>query len=162
MTDRLSQTLAHAERSRSIFAVLFLDVDDFKAINDARGHEFGDLVLRALGGTLVNTVRGSDTVARIGGDEFVVILETLESSEDATLVAGKILRNVAKPFVLKRHKVNMTVTIGISFHPDNGSDAEVLLRAADYAMYLAKGQGKNRWLVCPLGLPGSGKDFRGS
>jgi diguanylate cyclase (GGDEF)-like protein/PAS domain S-box-containing protein len=160
MTDRLSQTLARSERAGTIFAVLFLDVDDFKSINDARGHEFGDLVLRALGRTLVSTVRGSDTVARIGGDEFVVILETLGRSEDASLVADKILRRVVKPFTLKRHKLNLTVSIGISVHPDNGADAEVLLRAADYAMYLAKGQGKNCWLICPQGLPGSSKDFR--
>jgi diguanylate cyclase (GGDEF)-like protein/PAS domain S-box-containing protein len=160
MTDRLSQTLAHSERTGTIFAVLFLDVDDFKAINDAHGHEFGDLVLRAISATLVSTVRGSDTVARIGGDEFVVILETLGRREDASSVAGKILRSVAKPFTLKRHKERLTVSIGISVHPDNGGDAEVLLRAADYAMYLAKGQGKNRWLACPDGLPGPSKSFR--
>jgi diguanylate cyclase (GGDEF)-like protein/PAS domain S-box-containing protein len=155
MTDRLSQMLAQSVRVGSIFAVLFIDIDDFKAINDARGHEFGDLVLQALGRTLVGTVRGSDTVARIGGDEFVVVLETLGKREDASLVAEKIRRAVVKPFSLKRHRVNMSVSIGISFHPDNGVDAEVLLRAADYAMYLAKGQGKNRWLVCPKGVPSS-------
>ena len=155
MTDRLSQTLAQATRSRSIFAVLFLDIDDFKAINDTRGHEFGDLVLRHLGGTIVGTVRSSDTVARIGGDEFVIILETLEKRDDAGLVADKILRKVDKPFTLMRHKVNMTVSIGISIFPDNASDVEVLLGAADYAMYLAKGAGKNRWAACPQGLPGS-------
>ena len=160
MTDRLTQTLAHSERTGTISAVLFIDVDDFKAINDARGHEFGDLVLQALAGTLVSSVRGSDTVARIGGDEFVIILETLGRREDASVVADKILRYVARPFTLKRRKVSMSVSIGISVHPDNGADAEVLLRAADYAMYVAKGQGKNRSLVCPQGLPGSGKDFR--
>jgi diguanylate cyclase (GGDEF)-like protein/PAS domain S-box-containing protein len=155
MTDRLNQTLAQSARVGSISAVLFLDIDNFKAINDARGHEFGDDVLRALGATLVGTVRGSDTVSRIGGDEFVIILDTLERRENAGLVADKILRSVAKPFTLKRHKVNMTVTIGIAIHPDNGSEAEALLGAADYAMYLAKGEGKNRSLVCPQGLPGS-------
>ncbi|MGZ5296351.1 MAG: diguanylate cyclase domain-containing protein [Actinomycetota bacterium] len=160
LVDRLSQTLAHARRSRSIFAVLFLDVDDFKSINDARGHEFGDLVLRSLARTLVGSVRSSDTVARIGGDEFVIILETLGGRQDAKEVADKIRRNVAKPFTLERYEVKMTVSIGISFHPDNAGDAEVLLRASDYAMYLAKGQGKNGWQVCPKGLPGSGKDFR--
>jgi diguanylate cyclase (GGDEF)-like protein/PAS domain S-box-containing protein len=160
MTDRLNQTLAHYERGKTIFAVLFVDVDDFKQINDVRGHEFGDLVLQALSNTLVATVRGSDTVSRIGGDEFVIILETLGRREDAGFVADKILRSVAKPFTIKRHKVNLTVSIGISVHPDNGIDAELLLRAADYAMYLAKGQGKDRYLVCPEGLPGSGKNFR--
>ena len=160
MTDRLNQTLAHYERGKTIFAVLFVDIDDFKKINDERGHEFGDLVLRALSDTLVSTVRGSDTVSRIGGDEFVIILETLGGRDDAGLVADKILRSVAKPFTLKRHKVNLTVSIGISVHPDNGIDAELLLRAADYAMYLAKGEGKNRWLLCPEGLPGTTKNFR--
>lgn len=90
----------------------------------------------------------------------MIILETLGRREDASLVADKILRSVGKPFSLKRHKVKMTVSIGISMHPDNGSDAEVLLGAADYAMYLAKGQGKNRWLVCPQGLPGSSRTSR--
>jgi diguanylate cyclase (GGDEF)-like protein/PAS domain S-box-containing protein len=160
LIDRLTQTLAHALRSRSIFAVFFLDVDDFKAINDAHGHEFGDDVLLSLAQTLVSTVRRSDTVARIGGDEFVIILETLGGRQDAKLVADKILRSVAKPFTLNRHEVTLTVSIGISFHPDNAGDAEVLLRAADYAMYLAKGQGKNAWQICPKGLPGSVKDFR--
>lgn len=160
LIDRLSQTLAHAKRSRSIFAVFFLDVDDFKSINDARGREFGDLVLRSLAETLVGTVRASDTVARIGGDEFVIILETLGGRQDAKLVADKILRSVAIPFTLERHEVKMTVSIGISFHPDNAGDAEVLLRASDYAMYLARKQGKNSWQICPKILPDSGKDFR--
>ncbi len=160
LIDRLSQTLAHAKRTRSIFAVFFLDVDDFKAINDARGHEFGDLVLQSLAETLLSTIRSSDTVARIGGDEFVVVLETLGGRQDAKLVADKILRRVAKPLTLGQHEVKVTVSIGISFHPDNAGDAEVLVRAADYAMYLAKGQGKNSWQVCPKGLPGTGKDFR--
>jgi diguanylate cyclase (GGDEF)-like protein/PAS domain S-box-containing protein len=161
MTDRLNQTLAHYERGKTIFALLFVDIDDFKKINDERGHEFGDAVLQKLGDILVNTVRASDTVSRIGGDEFVIILETLGRREDAGFVADKILRSVAKPFTIKRHKVNLAVSIGISVHPDNGVDAELLLRAADYAMYLAKGQGKNRWLVCPEGLPGTTKNFRG-
>lgn len=159
MIDRLSQTLALSQRIGTIFAVLFLDVDDFKAINDARGHEFGDLVLRALAATFVRTVRASDTVARIGGDEFVIILERLGRPEDAGLVADKILRSLVKRFTLEHHRVKTSVSIGISVHPDNGSDAEVLLRAADYAMYLAKDQGKNRWLSCPKGLPGPGKSF---
>jgi diguanylate cyclase (GGDEF)-like protein/PAS domain S-box-containing protein len=154
MTDRLSHTVAQSARTGSVFAVLFLDIDDFKSINDAHGHEFGDLVLRALGATLVGTVRAADTVARIGGDEFVVILDSLEQGAHAGLVADKILRNVARPFTLKRHKVKLTVSIGVGLYPDNGADAEVLLGAADYAMYLAKAQGKNRWLACPVGLPG--------
>ena len=158
MTDRLNHTVAQAVRTGSRFAVLFLDVDDFKSINDARGHEFGDVVLRAVGNTIVGTVRASDTVARIGGDEFVVIIDAVDQPDHATLVADKIRRNVAKPFTLKRHRVSVTVTIGVGLYPDNGKDADVLLGAADYAMYLAKAQGKNRVLTCPVDLPsGSGK-----
>ena len=160
LIDRLGQTLAHAIRSRSIFAVFFLDVDDFKTVNDAHGHEFGDLVLQSLARTLVGTVRSSDTVARIGGDEFVIVLETLGGRQDAKQVADKILREVARPSTIGGHEVKMTVSIGISFHPDTAGDAEILLRAADYAMYLAKGQGKNSWEVCPKGVPGLGRDFR--
>ncbi|MGH2595837.1 MAG: diguanylate cyclase domain-containing protein [Actinomycetota bacterium] len=160
VVDRLSKTLAHATRSRSIFAVLFLDVDDFKTINDAHGNEFGDLVLQSLGETLVGAVRGSDTVGRIGADRFVIILETLGGRQDAKLVADKLLRRVSKPFKLDQHEVKLTVSIGIGFHPDNSGDAEVLLRAADYAMYLAKGEGKNGWQICPKGQPAPGRDFR--
>ena len=129
-------------------------------MNDEHGHEFGDLVLQSLARTLVGTVRSSDTVARIGGDEFVLVLETLGGRQDAKEVADKILREVARPSTIDGHVVKTTVSIGISFHPDNAGDAEVLLRAADYAMYLAKGQGKNSWQICPKGLPGPGSDFR--
>jgi diguanylate cyclase (GGDEF)-like protein/PAS domain S-box-containing protein len=160
MTDRLTQTLAQSRRTGSIFAVLFLDVDDFKAVNDSRGHEFGDHVLRALGATLAGIVRGSDTVARIGGDEFVIVLDSLVRARDATLVADKIRLAIARPFTLRRRRVNLTVSIGISVHPDNGSDPEVLIRAADYAMYLAKGQGKDRCVTCPPDLPGPRKNDR--
>ena len=160
LIDRLGQTLAHAIRSRSIFAVFFLDVDDFKTVNDAHGHEFGDLVLQSIARTLVGTVRSSDTVARIGGDEFVIVLETLGGRQDAKEVADKILREVARPSTIGGQEMKMTVSIGISFHPDTVGDAEILLRAADYAMYLAKGQGKNSWEVCPKGVPGLGRDSR--
>jgi diguanylate cyclase (GGDEF)-like protein/PAS domain S-box-containing protein len=160
LIDRLVQTVAHATRARSIFAVLFLDIDDFKETNDAYGHEFGDVVLRSIAERLVGSVRSSDTVARIGGDEFVIVLETLGGRLDARSVADKILLSVAKPTTLQRHVVTTTASIGISFYPDNTDDAEVLLRAADYAMYLAKSEGKNGWQVCPKGLPGAGRHFR--
>lgn len=155
MTDRLVQTLAHGDRTDRVFAVLFIDVDDFKAINDVRGHEFGDLVLQAVGARLVGTVRGSDTVARIGGDEFVVILEPLAHVDNAGLVADKILRSIRRPLTILRHRVRLTVSIGIGLYPANGSDAEVLLGAADYAMYQAKRQGKDGWQLCPEGLAGT-------
>ena len=160
LMDRMAQTLAHAARARTIFAVLFLDVDDFKATNDEHGHEFGDVVLQSIAQTLVSTVRSSDTVARIGGDEFVIVLETLGGRWDARSVADKVLASVARPVTLQRHEVKTTASIGISFYPDDSRDAEGLVRAADRAMYLAKAEGKNSWQVCPKGLPGSGTHLR--
>lgn len=160
MIDRLSQVLAHSKRSGSTFAVLFLDIDDFKAINDEHGHDFGDLVIQAIADKLAANVRASDTVARIGGDEFVVILEALPNRDAAAVVAAKIRSRLGRAFTLHGLRVKATISIGISFYPENGDDAEVLVRAADYAMYLAKRAGKNRCQVCPQGLPGINADFQ--
>ncbi len=160
MIDRLTQVLAHSNRTGSTFAVLFLDVDDFKAVNDDHGHDFGDLVIHAMADKLIASVRSSDTVARIGGDEFVVILEALPDRSAAAAVAAKIRDRLGQAFVLNGRDVKATVSIGISFYPDNGDDAEVLVRAADYAMYLAKRAGKDRCQVCPRGLHGISADFQ--
>ncbi len=160
LMDRMSQVVAHARRAGASFAVLFVDVDDFKAINDVRGHEFGDLVIQGMAGRLVGCVRASDTVARIGGDEFVVVLEAVGRHDDAGAVAAKILARLAQVFTIQRHRVKATISIGISYFPDNGEDPEVLVRAADYAMYLAKRAGKNRVQACPDGLLGPDADFQ--
>jgi diguanylate cyclase (GGDEF)-like protein/PAS domain S-box-containing protein len=158
MIDRLSQILAHAKRTGTTFAVLFIDVDDFKAINDAHGHEFGDLVLQTIGKRLVGAIRGSDTVARIGGDEFVIILEGMAGQDSASVVAGKLVKRLARSFSVQGRPVKASVSVGISVYPDNGADPELLVRSADYAMYLAKRAGKNRWEACPQGLPGADGD----
>jgi diguanylate cyclase (GGDEF)-like protein/PAS domain S-box-containing protein len=151
MLDRLSQLLARAKRTGTSFAVLYMDIDRFKEVNDSRGHEFGDLVLRAVTQRLTKSVRQNDTVARIGGDEFVIIVETVNQTQDAETVALKIEHALASPFTLERHRVKVTLSIGISFYPENGGDTDTLLRAADYAMYLAKREGGNRHLTCPPG-----------
>jgi diguanylate cyclase (GGDEF)-like protein/PAS domain S-box-containing protein len=153
MLDRLSQILIGAKRSDTSFAVLYMDIDRFKEINDSRGHEFGDLVLRAVAQKLTKSVRQNDTVARIGGDEFVIIVETVHQIQDAETVALKIERALASPFILERHRVKVSLSIGISFYPENGGDTDTLLRAADYAMYLAKREGGNRHVTCPPGAP---------
>ena len=160
LMDRLSQVLAHSKREGTSFAVLFVDIDDFKAINDDHGHEFGDLVLQAMARRLVTVVRASDTVARIGGDEFVIVLEGLAGHDAAPVVAAKIRSRLARAVTIQSLKVKATISIGISVYPDNGDDPEVLVRAADYAMYLAKRAGKNRWQECPHGLPGTDTDFQ--
>ena len=155
MVDRLSQLLAHAKRSDTAFAVLYMDIDRFKDINDSRGHEFGDLLLRAVAQRLRKNVRQSDTVARIGGDEFVIILETVHQVREVDAVALVVKRALARSFTVTRHRVKVTVSIGISFYPENGGDTDTLLRAADYAMYLAKREGGNRHLTSLPGMPHS-------
>ena len=148
MIDRLGQLLARAERSGTAFAVLYLDIDHFKDVNDSHGHELGDLLLQAVAKRLTKSLRQSDTVARIGGDEFVIILETVREIRAADAVGLKVQRALAKSFTLQRHRVKATVSIGISFYPENGGDVDTLLRAADYAMYLAKREGGNRHVTC--------------
>jgi diguanylate cyclase (GGDEF)-like protein/PAS domain S-box-containing protein len=157
MVDRLGQLLARAKRSDTEFAVLFMDIDGFKGVNDSYGHEVGDMLLRDVAERLAKNVRQSDTVARIGGDEFVIILERVHKVAEADVVADKVRRALAAPFALRNHEINVTVSIGISFYPENGADADTLLRAADYAMYLAKREGGNRHLTCLPGLPRPGE-----
>ncbi len=157
MEDRLSQLLSHAYRSGTAFAVLFMDIDGFKDVNDSHGHEAGDLLLRAVASRLTMTVRRSDSVARIGGDEFVILVETTREGREADAVAMKVRRALARPFVLEKHRVKITVSIGISLYPVNGGDPETLLRAADYAMYLAKREGGDRHLTCLPGMPQAGE-----
>lgn len=156
LLDRLSQVLARSKRSGTAFAVLYMDIDRFKEVNDTLGHEVGDLLLRAVALRLTKSVRKSDTVARIGGDEFVIVMERVRRVGEADTVASKIERAVAAPYLLQRHRLNVTVSVGISFYPDNGEDPDTLLRAADYAMYLAKKEGGNSHLTCQPGTPGLG------
>lgn len=148
MMDRLSQTLARAARQRSSFAVLFIDIDAFKTINDRFGHDVGDQTLRLVADRLQAGVRANDTVARTGGDEFVMILEPAGAA-DATLVAEKIRRALLTPLIPRLREVVPTVSMGIAIFPEHGEDAEGLLRSADFAMYQAKKLGKDSYLVCP-------------
>jgi diguanylate cyclase (GGDEF)-like protein/PAS domain S-box-containing protein len=157
MVDRLNQILTRAKRTNTPLAVLFMDVDRFKEVNDRYGHEFGDLLLRAVAQRLTKTVRQSDTVSRIGGDEFVILLETIRRIEDASIVARNVQRALVRPMTIDKHKLKATVSIGISFYPENGADADTLLRAADYAMYLAKKDGGNRYVTCVPDAPNPAK-----
>jgi len=134
-----------------------MDIDRFKEVHDAHGHEFGDLLLRAVAQRLTKSVRQSDTVARIGGDEFVIILETVRQIGEGDTVANHVRRALARPITILEHAMNVTVSMGISFYPDNGEDADTLLRAADYAMYLAKREGGNRHTTCLPGLARPGE-----
>lgn len=143
--EHLTIALALAARRERIVAVLFLDLDHFKLVNDSLGHTVGDALLREIAMRLRESVREGDTVARVGGDEFTIVLQDLEKKEDAGLVASKVLRTVAEPVEISGHRLYVTTSIGITTFPDDGDDAETLLKNADNAMYRAKEQGRNRY-----------------
>ncbi len=141
--DRLDQSLAEARRKRQTSAVMFLDLDGFKEINDRHGHEFGDRVLKAIAGRITGEIRETDTVARIGGDEFVIILSSLPESAIANRIATSLVQCIAQPLQVSGIEVEVSVSIGISLYPDHGVTAEELIRSADKAMYQIKREGKN-------------------
>ena len=141
--DRLELAIAQAQRSNRYVAVMFIDVDRFKLINDSLGHSAGDALLRELADRIKASLRRSDTLARLGGDEFIVLLPSLSDSTDAATVAQKILRAVSIPFSVGHQEWYATVSIGISLSPDDGSDAETLIKNADAAMYRAKDRGRD-------------------
>lgn len=141
--QRLVEAIESVNRERSCLAVMILDIDGFKAINDTLGHAIGDLLLRHATQRFVDSVHGGDTVARLGGDEFGFILKHLEQPEDAALVVGQLLRSLALPFDLNGNAALVTASIGVAICPLDGSNAEDLLRHADTAMYSAKESGRN-------------------
>jgi len=140
--DRLTQAMALAHRHRRQLAVLFLDVDRFKHINDSLGHAIGDRLLQAVAKRLLDCVRKSDTVSRQGGDEFVILLSEVVQAEDAAICAEKVLQAVRVPIRIDEHEINITVSIGIVTYPADGTSAETLLNNADVAMYHAKDTGR--------------------
>jgi diguanylate cyclase (GGDEF)-like protein/PAS domain S-box-containing protein len=145
LLDRLTLAVQMAKREGATLAVLFMDLDGFKGVNDQLGHQQGDALLQEVGRRLVQCVRGSDTVARLAGDEFVVMLPRLTATGNATRVAGKLLAAIQRPIILDGQLVRVGMSIGISTFPEHGCDAAELLRRADEAMYRAKQSGKNRW-----------------
>jgi diguanylate cyclase (GGDEF)-like protein/PAS domain S-box-containing protein len=145
LNDRLVQAIILAQRHRRRLAVLFLDVDRFKHINDSLGHLIGDRLLQSLGQRLLNSVRSSDTVSRQGGDEFVILLSELTHAADAAVIAAKLLVALSTPHRIDHHELQVTVSIGIANYPDDGIDAEALMQRADFAMYHAKDSGRNNY-----------------
>ena len=141
--DRLEHALERARREQRLLAVLFLDLDRFKHINDSLGHATGDRLLVEVARRLLGTVRAGDTVARMGGDEFIVLMEELRHEEDAAHLARKLLQTLAAPYRLESNEFFVTSSIGISLYPRDAADAQTLVRNADAAMYRAKAQGRN-------------------
>jgi diguanylate cyclase (GGDEF)-like protein/PAS domain S-box-containing protein len=145
LNDRLTQAISLAHRHQQKLAVLFLDVDRFKHINDSLGHDIGDRLLQSVAQRLCGCVRGSDTVSRLGGDEFVILLAEVAHAQDAAVCAEKILLALSTPCCIDRHKLHVTASIGIVIYPDDGTDAETLMKHADFAMYHAKDCGRNNY-----------------
>ncbi|MGF1498950.1 MAG: CHASE2 domain-containing protein [Elainellaceae cyanobacterium] len=143
--ERLIQAIEWATQNRQLIGVLFLDLDGFKAVNDTLGHPIGDLLLKAVAQRLTGCLRASDTIARLGGDEFVVILPAIPCTEHISTVAEKILTTLSSPFLLESKTISITTSIGVSIYPNHGESMEILIVAADQAMYHAKERGKNRY-----------------
>jgi len=145
LKDRLTQSMSLAQRHRQKLAVLYLDVDRFKHINDSLGHGIGDRVLQSVAQRLLTCVRSSDTVSRHGGDEFVILLADAVHAQDAIVSVDKILLALAAPHHVEQHDLSITASIGIAIYPDDGTDAETLMKHADFAMLHAKDSGRNNY-----------------
>lgn len=145
LAERLSRAIGLAKRHQHQVALIYLDLDAFKPINDSLGHAIGDALLRLVAGRLSVCVRDTDTICRQGGDEFVVLLSEIEEPEDAGRIAQKILSALAAPYRIDNHELHITTSIGISLYPHHGSDARTLLNNADTAMYHAKDSGSNHF-----------------
>jgi diguanylate cyclase (GGDEF)-like protein/PAS domain S-box-containing protein len=145
LNDRIEQAIIFAPRHKKKVVVLFLDLDGFKHINDSLGHQIGDKLLQSVAKRLADCVRGSDTVSRQGGDEFVVLLSEVEQAEDAAITARRMLQVVAEAHPIDKHDLHVTTSIGVSVYPDDGLDAETLIKNADTAMYQAKENGRQSY-----------------
>jgi diguanylate cyclase (GGDEF)-like protein len=143
LAERMSMALVHARRNKSTMALVYLDLDGFKQINNTLGHGAGDALLKMVAGRLVATVREEDTVARLGGDEFIMALWNVTGTDDAAKVALKVVEAVSQPYGIEGHTVRITTSAGIAIYPVHGEDADTLMKNADLALYEAKRAGKN-------------------
>lgn len=147
LDDRMNMALVHAHRNRSAMAVVYLDLDGFKQINDTLGHGVGDELLKMVAGRLLATVREEDTVSRPGGDEFILALWHVSGSDYAATVTSRAIEAVAQPYDIEGNTVRITVSAGIAIYPDHGENAETLMKSADLALYEAKAAGRNVYRI---------------
>jgi two-component system cell cycle response regulator len=147
LAERMSMAFVHARRNKSAMAVVYLDLDGFKRINDMLGHGAGDVLLKIVAGRLVATVREEDTVARLGGDEFAIALWDVIEPDDAATVALKVIEAVAQPYGIEGNTVSITTSAGVGIYPVHGDDMDTLMKSADLALYEAKRAGKNVYRI---------------
>ena len=147
LADRMSMALVHARRNKSVMAVMYLDLDGFKWINDTLGHGAGDVLLKMVAGRLVATVREEDTVARLGGDEFIIALWHVSGNDYAATAALRVIEAVSQPYSIEGHTVSITTSAGVGIYPVHGEDADTLMKSADLALYEAKRAGKNAYRI---------------
>jgi diguanylate cyclase (GGDEF)-like protein len=152
LMDRLTQALVHAHRHQRRLAVLFFDLDHFKLVNDTLGHAGGDRLLRGVAERLSACVRADDTVARVGGDEFMVLFSDLQRSDHAPRLAAKVLKALEPPFTIEGETVYVTASVGLALYPEDGDESDSLMRNADSAMYRAKELGRNNYQLCTPGM----------
>ncbi len=150
--ERLTVAIKNARHTKAFLGVMFVDLDEFKSVNDRYGHEQGDMLLKMVGKRLKNCLRQSDVIARIAGDEFTIVLENLSCADDAARVADKIIREIGCPFTILGLTVMVSVSVGISLYPANGDNPDILLSRADEAMYQVKKTGKNNFGFYSSGL----------
>lgn len=152
LSDRLQQAITSAKREKSHMALMFIDLDKFKPVNDTLGHHIGDLMLKEVAQRMLECLRESDSAARIGGDEFVVLLPLIDAASDAVAVAEKIRHALNQPFELAGHRLNISSSIGVAVYPEHGGDEKSLLKNADTAMYFAKEAGRNNVTLYAPGM----------
>jgi len=147
LTKRISAAMANARRTKSAMAVVYLDLDGFKAINDTSGHGVGDALLKQVARRLESVVREEDTVARVGGDEFMIALWHVANARDVAIVAAKVVEIISEPYFIEGRNLVVTTSVGVGVYPVHGEDAEVLMKSADTALYAAKRAGKNAFRI---------------
>lgn len=147
LMDRFSSAIAHARRNNRTIALMYLDLDGFKLVNDSLGHDTGDILLNMVAARLIDAVRQEDTVARLGGDEFMIALWNLDNDNGVSNLASKVIQAISRPYSIQGRVVKITASIGISIYPTHGEGVEMLMKNADIALYDAKHAGKNSYCI---------------
>ena len=147
LNQRLQLLIENSQMSGKKFGVLFLDLDNFKEINDSQGHDVGDMILVHIAKTLLLGTRRTDTVARFGGDEFVILIDDISDDKSLTYIAEKLIQAIEQPIRVRNLELKVTTSIGISLYPDHGEDFNKLIKNADLALYVAKAEGRNTYKI---------------